>query len=145
MGTWGSFSETKRGRGVTLTTYPYLVPRSPPSATMACSGTALLFMMEFTATTILILFISFNFKHWIAFSCVVHVGGRKCLWTAATSGLLFLSQMIYECGEPRWNYIDRGNPKNSQRNLSQRHSDHHKSYTKWPGREPGLPRWETGD
>jgi hypothetical protein len=41
----------KRGRGVTLTTHPYLVPRSrmsmgytssPPSASMACSGTALL-------------------------------------------------------------------------------------------------------
>jgi hypothetical protein len=41
----------KRGRGVTLTTHHHLVPRSrmsrsyissPPSATMACSGTALL-------------------------------------------------------------------------------------------------------
>jgi hypothetical protein len=40
----------KRGRGVTLTTHPHLVPRSrmcrsytssPPSASMACSGTAL--------------------------------------------------------------------------------------------------------
>jgi hypothetical protein len=40
----------KRGRGVTLITHPYLVPRSrmirsyissPPSAFMACSGTAL--------------------------------------------------------------------------------------------------------
>jgi hypothetical protein len=40
----------KRGRGVTLTTHPHLVPRSsmsrsytssPPSAFMACSGTAL--------------------------------------------------------------------------------------------------------
>jgi hypothetical protein len=42
----------KRGRGVTLTTHPHLVPRSrmsrsytfsPPSAFMACRGTALLF------------------------------------------------------------------------------------------------------
>jgi hypothetical protein len=44
-------SRVKRGRGVTLTTHPHLVPRSrmrsytsspPPSASMACSGTALL-------------------------------------------------------------------------------------------------------
>jgi hypothetical protein len=42
----------KRGRGVILTTHPHLVPRSwmsrsytssPPSASMACSGTALLY------------------------------------------------------------------------------------------------------
>jgi hypothetical protein len=42
----------KRGRGVTLTTHPHLVPRlrmsrsytsTPPCATMACSRTALLF------------------------------------------------------------------------------------------------------
>jgi hypothetical protein len=42
----------KRGRGMTLTTHPHLVPRSsmsrsytplPPSAFMACSGTALAF------------------------------------------------------------------------------------------------------
>jgi hypothetical protein len=46
----GSFPELKRGRFVTLTTHPHLVPRprmsrsytsSPPSASMACSGTAL--------------------------------------------------------------------------------------------------------
>jgi hypothetical protein len=51
MGTWGPFPVAKRGRGVTLTTHPHVVPRlrmsrsytsSPPSATMACSGTALL-------------------------------------------------------------------------------------------------------
>jgi hypothetical protein len=49
MGTGGPFPGAKRGRGVTLTTHPHLVPRSrmsrsytssPPSATMACSGTA---------------------------------------------------------------------------------------------------------
>jgi hypothetical protein len=50
MGTGGPFPGVKRGRGVTLTTHPHLVPRSrmsriytplPPSASMACSGTAL--------------------------------------------------------------------------------------------------------
>jgi hypothetical protein len=52
MGTGGPFPGAKCGWGVTLTTHPHLVPRSrmsrsctssPPSATMACSGTALLF------------------------------------------------------------------------------------------------------
>jgi hypothetical protein len=46
----------KRGRGVMLTTHPYLVPRSwmsrsytalPPSASMACRGTALFFLNPF--------------------------------------------------------------------------------------------------
>jgi hypothetical protein len=50
MGTGGPFPGAKRGRGVTLTTHPHLLPRSrmsrsytssPSSATMACSGTAL--------------------------------------------------------------------------------------------------------
>jgi hypothetical protein len=44
--------DVKCGRGVTLTTHPHLAPRSimsrsyipsPPSASMACSGTALLY------------------------------------------------------------------------------------------------------
>jgi hypothetical protein len=52
MGIGGPFPGTKRGRGVMLTTHPHLVPRSwmsrsytssPPSAAMACRGTALLF------------------------------------------------------------------------------------------------------
>jgi hypothetical protein len=51
MGTGGPFPGAKCSRGVTLTTHPHLAPRSrmsrsytssPPSATMACSGTALL-------------------------------------------------------------------------------------------------------
>jgi hypothetical protein len=54
MGTGGPFPGAKRGRGVTLTTHPDLVPRSgmsrsyissPQSASMACSGTALLFAL----------------------------------------------------------------------------------------------------
>jgi hypothetical protein len=51
MGTGGLFPGAKRGRGVTMTTHPHLVPRSkwveailplPTSVTMACSGTVLL-------------------------------------------------------------------------------------------------------
>jgi hypothetical protein len=50
MGTGGPFPGIKRGRGVTLTTHPHLVPRSRmsrsytsslPSASVACSGTDL--------------------------------------------------------------------------------------------------------
>jgi hypothetical protein len=47
----------------------------------------------------------------------------------------------YEFGERRWNDIDRGKPKNSEKNLSQCHFVNHKSHTDWPGREPGPPRW----
>jgi hypothetical protein len=54
MGIRGPFPETKRSWGVTLTTHPHPMQRSrmsrsytssppPPTATMACSGTALLF------------------------------------------------------------------------------------------------------
>jgi hypothetical protein len=52
MGTGGPFAGAKRARGVTLTAHSHLLPRSrvsrsyrssPPSATMACSGTVLPF------------------------------------------------------------------------------------------------------
>jgi hypothetical protein len=42
-------------------------------------------------------------------------------------------------------YIDRGKPKNSEKNLSQCHFFHHKFHMDWPGREPGPPRWEAGE
>jgi hypothetical protein len=32
-----------------------------------------------------------------------------------TAGLLFISQMIYEYGQPRWNDTDRGRPKNAEK------------------------------
>jgi hypothetical protein len=38
------------------------------------------------------------------------------------AGLLLNSQMTYEYGDQRWNDTDRGKPKNSQENLSQRHT-----------------------
>jgi hypothetical protein len=41
--------------------------------------------------------------------------------------LLFIPQVMYEYGEPRWNDTDRGKPKNSEENLSQCHFVHHKS------------------
>jgi hypothetical protein len=54
MGTGVLSPGIKRGWGVTLTTHPHLVPRlrmsrsytsSPPSASMACSGRALLYFL----------------------------------------------------------------------------------------------------
>jgi hypothetical protein len=59
MGTGVLSPGVKRGRGVTLTTHPHLVPRSwmirsytssPPSATMVCSGTTLLLQLKTGAT-----------------------------------------------------------------------------------------------
>jgi hypothetical protein len=54
--------------------------------------------------------------------------------------LLFILQMIHEYGEPRWNSIDRGKPKNSEENLSSCNSVHDKSHIDWPGRERGPPQ-----
>jgi hypothetical protein len=45
-----------------------------------------------------------------------------------TTVLLFIHQVIYEHGEPWWNDIDRGKPKNSKKKLSQCHFVHHKSH-----------------
>ena len=42
----------------------------------------------------------------------------------------------------RWNEIDRGKPKNSEKNLFQCHFVYHKSHMDRPGIEPGPPRWE---
>jgi len=59
---------------------------------------------------------------------VVHVDGeRLCLCTAATKGLLFIPQIKYEYGEPRWNDIDR-RKQELEENLSQCHLNHYKSH-----------------
>jgi hypothetical protein len=47
--------------------------------------------------------------------------------------------------EQRWNHTDRGNPKDSQKILSQCHFVHHKTHVDYPENEPGLSLWEAGD
>jgi hypothetical protein len=59
--------------------------------------------------------------------------------------LLFIPQMIYEIGELRRNDVDKGKPKNPEKNLSHCQFFHHKSHTDWLVREPRPPRWEAGD
>jgi hypothetical protein len=67
---------------------------------------------------------------------VVYVDGvRPCLWTVATNGPIVYPQVTYDYGEPQWNDIDRGKPKNSEKNLSQSHFIHDKSHIDWAGRE----------
>jgi hypothetical protein len=44
------------------------------------------------------------------------------------TGLLFIPQMIYESGEQRWNDIDSGKPRRSERNLPKFHFDNQKSH-----------------
>jgi hypothetical protein len=53
------------------------------------------------------------------------------------ASLLFIPQMIYEYGEPRWNYVDRGKPKNLEC-----HFVHHRFNMNWPGRELRPSQWE---
>jgi hypothetical protein len=61
----------------------------------------------------------------IIFHLVRFDGVRLCLQTVVTNGpIVHLPGDEY--GEPRWNYIDRGKPKNSEKILLQCHFVHHK-------------------
>jgi hypothetical protein len=54
--------------------------------------------------------------------------GRDCVSELRPpTGLLLISQVIYEYGEPQWNNTYRGWPKNSEENLSQYHFVYHQA------------------
>jgi hypothetical protein len=61
------------------------------------------------------------------------------------TSLLFIPQIIYEYGEPRWNHVDRRKSKSSEKNLSYCHFVRFKSHMNWPERKPVPQRWEAGD
>jgi hypothetical protein len=63
-----------------------------------------------------------------------------CLSTAATSGPIVVPKMLYMSMEPRWNDIDKGKLKNSEKNLFQCHFVHHKSQMDSSGHYPGERR-----
>jgi hypothetical protein len=50
--------------------------------------------------------------------------------------MMIIIFVLFLVMEHRWNEIDRGKPKYSEKNLSQCHFVHHI--------EPGSPRWEAG-
>jgi hypothetical protein len=72
-------------------------------------------------------------------------GSRTQAWMPTYVRILRVPPMIWVWRATVEWYIDRGKPKNSERNLSQCHLVHQKSHMDWPGLEPGPPRWEAGD
>jgi hypothetical protein len=78
---------------------------------------------------------SFMWSWWIC--CCSCRWGETVSEMRPSTGLMFIPQIIYEYGEIRWKGIDRGKPKNSERNLSQCHFVHDKSNMDWPGCQLG--------
>jgi hypothetical protein len=72
---------------------------------------------------------------------------RLCLYgtSAANGPIVHPLDDTWVNTEQRWNDIDRGKPRDSEKNLSQCHFVNHKSHMNCSGREPGPPQWEAGN
>jgi hypothetical protein len=88
-------------------------------------------------------YFNFYFRHLETVANLVH--DLLFLWMGSkyVSELrpLFIPQVMNEYGEPRWNDIDRGKPKNFEKNPVPVALVHHKYHmTTWtdPGANPGL-------
>jgi hypothetical protein len=79
------------------------------------------------------------------FSSWMWGGSSTQAWTPTYVSILSIPQMIWVWRATVEWYIDRGNPKKSEKDLSHCYFVHHKSHMDWPGSEPGSPRWEDGD
>jgi hypothetical protein len=95
----------KRGRGVTLTTYPHLVSRlrmsrsytsSPPCASMACSGTALLYLTvsKTDDNNNSLIIIRPNDRPNITFFCLLDFLPRICLVVAKTPYQVYCTAVL---------------------------------------------------
>jgi hypothetical protein len=70
-------------------------------------------------------------------------GETMYLWNwASNRPFVHPSDDLWVSMEQQWNDIDRGKLKDSEKNLSQCHSVHHKSHMDWLGCEPGPLQWE---
>jgi hypothetical protein len=118
--------------------------RSPveihPSRTLTHGGYSIT-ALQFTETFYVVSFISSGLYQHVVI-VFMSTGVRLSLWTAPTNRLS-VHPPDDTSMKLRWNDTERGNPKNSEKNLSEWHFVLHTSRMDWPGRESG-PRCAVG-